>query len=32
MFWHGFTVGCLAVILAEIVGVMVYAIKKGGDK
>ena len=32
MFWYGFTVGCLAIILAEIVGILAYAIKRGGKK
>ena len=30
MFWYGFTVGCFAVIVAEVVGIIVYAIKNGG--
>ena len=29
MFWNGFTVGCLAVIVAEIFGIIVYAVKRG---
>ena len=29
MFWYGFTVGCFAVIIAEISGMIVYAIKRG---
>ena len=32
MFWYGFTVGCLAVIIAEISGMIVYAIKRGKKK
>lgn len=28
MFWYGFSVGCLAIIVAEIIGIIVYAIKK----
>lgn len=28
MFWNGFVYGCLAVILAEIIGIIVYTIKK----
>jgi hypothetical protein len=29
MFWNGFAVGCLAVIVAEIIGIIVYAVKRG---
>lgn len=32
MFLYGFTVGCLAIILAEVVGVLVYVNKRGGKK
>lgn len=32
MFLYGFTVGCLAVIFVEIIGVFVYAVKRGGKK
>ena len=32
MFWYGFTVGCLAVIVAEITGIIVYANKRGNKK
>lgn len=28
MFWYGFSVGCLAIIVAEIGGIIAYAIKK----
>lgn len=29
MFWSGFAVGCLAVIVAEIGGIIAYAFKRG---
>jgi hypothetical protein len=32
MFWNGFVYGCLAVILAEIIGVIIYATKGGNKK
>jgi hypothetical protein len=32
MFWNGFGYGCLAVILAEIIGVIIYATKGGNKK
>lgn len=31
-FWFGFTVGCLAVIVTEIVAAILYAVKRGGKK
>ena len=29
MFWSGFAVGCLAVLVAEIIGIVAYALKRG---
>lgn len=32
MFWYGFVIGCLLVIVAEITGIIVYALKGGKKK
>lgn len=32
MFWSGFAFGCLTIILAEVFGITVYAVKKGERK
>ncbi len=31
-FWFGFTVGCLAVIVTEIIAATLYVFKRGGKK
>ena len=31
-FWNGFVYGCFATAIAEIVALVVYAIKRGGKK
>lgn len=28
MFWNGFAIGCLTVIVAEIIGIIIYAVKR----
>ena len=32
MFWSGFATGCLSVIVAEIIGIIAYAIKRRKKK
>ena len=31
-FWSGFVYGCFVTVIAEVVALVVYAIKRGGKK